>query len=476
MTNMMSFKSVFSPTPTHTVIGVVGLGYVGLPVACEFARAGFRVIGVDLKAERVAQINAGINPIEGNEPGLAELLAEVIGSGRLWATTDYADLHEAHIITVNVETPVDDKHMPQYHALRAASHSLSQVIQPETLIIIESTVAPGTTLQVVKPILEASGKWQVASGKWQESDVQSKIYLGMCPERVMPGLLLQNLRNLSRACGGCTPEVAQAMVALYRHIIPNADLDAIDILTAELVKTTENAYRDVQIAFANEVALICETVGGDVWKVRQLVNKSPGRNMLLAGAGVGGHCIPKDPWLLAAGLNLKLKMENEKLGGEESNSPFSILNSQFPMLIPAARAVNEFMPQHMFDMVAARLTLRGKAIAKARVLVLGYSYLENSDDTRDTPSEKLVAHLQASGATVVIHDPFVAQYRGDVYAAATGCDAAVLMVKHTAYLSLDFHKLKTVMTSPLLIDGRKAYDALALIAAGFDYSCVGVGN
>ncbi|MCW1968879.1 MAG: nucleotide sugar dehydrogenase, partial [Anaerolineae bacterium] len=300
------------PTPDNTVIGVVGLGYVGLPVACEFARVGFRVIGVDLKADRVAQINAGISPIEGNEPGLAELLAEVVASGKLHATTDYAKLSEAKIITVNVETPVDDNHVPQYHALRAATRSLSQVIQPETLIIIESTVAPGTTLNVVKPILEESGKWQVASGRWQVADTQAKIYLGMCPERVMPGLLLQNLRNLSRACGGCTPEIAQAMVALYRHIIPSADLDATDILTAELVKTTENAYRDVQIAFANEVALICEAVGGDVWKVRQLVNKSPGRNMLLAGAGVGGHCIPKDPWLLAAGVNLKLKMENEK--------------------------------------------------------------------------------------------------------------------------------------------------------------------
>ena len=422
-------------------IGVIGLGYVGLPVACLFAEAGFDVMGVDLKAERVAAINAGISPIEGREPGLAELLAAIVAGGRLRATTQYADLRACDVVIISVETPVDEQYVPRYVALQRALRDLGPVLQTGALVVVESTIAPGTMARVVNPLLEE------ASGKHVNVD----FYLGHCPERVMPGKLLANLRGVSRVCGGETPQTAQTMMALYRHVV-QADLDAADCVTAELVKTAENAYRDVNIAFANEVALICEAVRGDVWKVRELVNKSPGRNMLLPGAGVGGHCIPKDPWLLA----------------------YQAGQQGVPLrLIPAARAVNDGMPLHMIALLEDALREAGRLLAGARVLVLGYAYLEDSDDTRNSPSAALVAALRARGAEVIIHDPYVAEYQGDVYAMAAGCDAMVAMVKHSEYRTLDLDAFKDTLKTSILIDGRGMFAPAQARQAGLIYRCVG---
>jgi UDP-N-acetyl-D-mannosaminuronic acid dehydrogenase len=425
------------------ILGVVGLGMVGLPVACAFAQTGFRVIGVDLKAERVAIINAGRSPMTSLEPGLPELLAEVVQRGRFQATTEYAALRSADILTLNVETPVDANHQPDYRALRAACQSLGAVLRRGALVIVESTVAPGTTSQVVGPLLEE------ASGLHAHHD----FFLGACPERVMPGKLLANLRQVSRVCGGGTPDTAQTMCALYRTIV-EAELDASDPLTAELVKTTENAYRDVQIAFANEVAQICEASGADVWQVRDLVNKSPGRAMHLPGAGVGGHCIPKDPWLLANAAGDPARLQ----------------------VIPAARAVNDGMPAHVVSLLESGLAALGRELAGSRIAVLGYAYLEESDDDRNSPSAALVERLAKRGAEILIHDPFVPNYQGDVWQALAGSDAAVLMVAHRLYRTLDLGRLRRALRTPLLVDGRHNLDAAQARAAGLHYVCLGVGS
>jgi len=408
-------------------LGVIGLGYVGLPVACIFAEAGFDVVGVDIKADRVATTNAGHSPIEGQEPGLADLLARVVAAGTLRATIDYIALADRDIITINVETPVDEDHTPRYKALKSVLRHLGPVLKPGTLVIVESTLAPGTMSDLVKPMLEKTSGETVNQG----------FYLGHCPERVMPGKLLVNLRSVSRVCGGETPETARTMIALYRHVV-QADLDPADCVTAELVKTAENAYRDVNIAFANEVALICESVGGDVWQVRELVNKSPGRNMLYPGAGVGGHCIPKDPWLLI----------------------YQAVEKDVPIrLIPAARAVNDAMPLHAASLAERALTEAGKTIAGSRILVLGYAYLEESDDTRNSPSAVLVERLRELGAEVMIHDPYVLEYQGNVHEMAKGCDAVVVMVRHREYVGLNWAKLLAETTEGIVIDGRRAVQA-----------------
>lgn len=423
-------------------LAIIGMGYVGLPVACVFAKAGYDVLGVDVNTHKVAQINKGNLPIEGIEPGLGELLTEVRTSNHLEATTDYGRLKDRDIILICVETPVDDQHIPQYEALRNSLKQLGPNLKEGVLIIVESTIAPGTMEKLVKPELEESSGKRLDQG----------FYLGHCPERVMPGKLLQNLRSLSRVVGGTTEDTAKTMSLLYRQVIAG-DLDVADCVTAELVKTTENAYRDVQIAFANEIALISEVVGGNVWRVRELVNKSPGRQMLLPGAGVGGHCIPKDPWLLV-------------YGARESNIPLQ--------LITAAREINDYMPQHIVNMLAEKLGKKDKTLGEARILVMGYSYLEDSDDIRNSPSEKLIWKLRGMGSETVVHDPFIKEYQGELLQKAIGCDAAVLMVKHSEYRQLDLKKLGKVLKLGVFIDGRGLFGSRNVKAEGIDYFSIGV--
>ena len=421
---------------------VIGLGYVGLPVACLFADAGFPVVGLDVDQRKVDAINQGRCPIEGKEPGLQDLLTRVLEEGTFRATTDYAACQDAHIVLVAVETPVDpETKKPLYRAVRAVLTELGQHLQPGTMVIVESTLAPGTMTGLVQPILEN------ASGL----SVNEEILLVHCPERVMPGRLLRNLRTMHRVVGGSSPEAAELATAFYRHIV-EADLDPVDSLTAELVKTMENTYRDVQIAFANEMALLCEDLGADVWQVRELVNKSPGRHMLYPGAGVGGHCIPKDPWLLIANAG----------GGFE------------PRLVPTARAINDGMPHHMVELTVQALEEAGVAIDQAKVAVLGYAYLQNSDDTRNSPSAVLVKALRDLGAEVAIHDPYVQDYQGDLAERVRGTDALVVMVAHDDYRCLDLNGLRARVDHRMIIDGRHVLTAEQAQTAGWDY--VGVGT
>ncbi len=425
----------------EALLAVIGLGYVGFPVACQFAKAGFDVLGVDIHNDRIDLINQGWSPIDGNEPGLAELVNEVTAQGRLRATADYTELRDRDVILITVETPVDENNIPRYEALRSAVEGLGKVMKKGALVIVESTISPGTMEKLVLPTLEAS----------TGSTLNEGFFLGHCPERVMPGKLLANLRYVSRVIGGMTPETAQTMIALYRHVV-EADLDPSDCITAELVKTTENTYRDVQIAFANEVALICEAVGGDVWKVRELVNKTPHRQMHLPGAGVGGHCIPKDPWLLV----------------------HSVADKDVPLrLIPAAREINDSMPQHMYNLIKEALKSVGREISGARILILGYTYLADSDDTRNSPSAALDELLRKAGADVVIHDPYIEEYQGDIYKKAEGCRAVVIMVAHKEYMELDSKKLISVLSSLIIIDGRKTLDVIPFINAGYMIRTIG---
>ncbi|NTU78935.1 MAG: nucleotide sugar dehydrogenase [Chloroflexales bacterium] len=425
-------------------VGVVGLGYVGLAVACAFARAGFAVRGIERRAERVAMINSGSSPMQGDEPGLAELLLQVTSMGMLQASASAETLRDCDVILIAVETPVEPtSKAPTYEALTAAARAVGKELRPGALVIVESTVAPGTLERVVRPGLEE------ASGLRVDAD----FYLGHCPERVMPGRLLHNLTTMSRVCGGHTPDTAEVMAALYRTIV-SADLDTTDCITAELVKTTENAYRDVQIAFANEVALICEGLGADVWRVRELVNKSPSRTMHLPGAGVGGHCIPKDPWLLAyAARNTGIMAR----------------------LLPAARTVNDSMPGHMADLAVEALSEHGRPIQGATVAILGFAYLENSDDVRNTPTEPVIARLREMGAHVRVHDPFVDGLQGDIFATICDADAAIIMVGHDCYKELDLAALREVLRLPVLVDGRRVFEPAAARQAGLTFRGIGRG-
>jgi UDP-N-acetyl-D-mannosaminuronic acid dehydrogenase len=268
----------------------------------------------------------------------------------------------------------------------------------------------------------------------------------------MPGRLLANLAACSRVVGGWTPAAGEAAATLYR-ILVGGDIDVTDCLTADLVKTTENAYRDVQIAFANEVALLCENHGANVYAVRDLVNKSPRRDMHVPGAGVGGHCIPKDPWLLISGPC-----------------------GSTARLIPSARGINDSMPAHVGELAQAALARVGRPLAEARILVLGYAYLEDSDDARNSPTQDLLEWLRARDAYVDVHDPCVPGLDIDLTQASVGADCIILMVAHSAYRHLSLDALGRAMRTRILVDGRHFFDPEVAASAGFAYRCVGIGD
>ena len=406
-------------------VAVFGLGYVGLPLAVLLADSGCRVVGIDVDPDRVDAVNAGENPLDSDEPGLAAALDRVYRSGRLVASADPRDAAQSSIFTINVQTPVDANHQPDLEPLTAASQSIGSVMMRGSLVVVESTVSPGTTQAVVQPALER------ASGFVEGAD----FWIGACPERVMPGRLLANLTSVARVCGGSTPAVAQAMSVFYTLTL-GVETGMTDITTAELVKTTENAYRDVQIAFANEIALLCADLDIDVWEVREFVNKVPHRNMHRPGGGVGGHCIPKDPWLLAAAAPKPLH------------------------LIPAARHVNDSMPLAVAGLVkdAAR-TVEAKTGVTPKVAILGYSYLPETGDTRNSPTIDLLRALGPLGETAVVYDPHVEGLDGSPHAIVDHADIVVKMVDHRAFRSI------RVPPGAVFIDAQHLADARRVVGS-----------
>jgi UDP-N-acetyl-D-mannosaminuronic acid dehydrogenase len=426
-------------------IVVVGLGYVGIPVACTFSKKGFHVTGIDIDEAKIKMINDGICPIVGKEPGLKDLFAEAHSHG-LRATSDFSQCKEAEAILVSVDTPIDERtKIPGFTALRAALASIGENLSKGTLVSIESTIAPGTTSKIVKEILEDK------SGLTAGED----FHLAHCPERLKVGRLIHNLVKCNRVIGGVNPESADKARELYSHI-SEGDLFVTDALTAEVVKTTENAYRDVEIAFANELALICESLGIDVFETRGLVNSSPNRHMHEPGSGVGGHCLPKDSWLLLYGA-----------GMDPEGS-----------LIALARDINDRMPHHLIDLTEEAFQETGQDLHGSHVAVMGFAFIEDSDDARNTPTLPVIERLRERGTRVTVHDPYVKSFEGiditeDLDAALSEADAAIFVTKHEEYRNLTPDGLKSKMKGRIVVDGRNIYDASQLQAVGMVYKAIG---
>jgi UDP-N-acetyl-D-mannosaminuronic acid dehydrogenase len=439
-----------------TKVVVIGMGYVGIPAAALIADVdGYEVVGLQRRSKRsgwkIDVINSGKSPIEGIEPGLDELIAKVVKKGSFSVTDDIEVLRDADIILIDVQTPTDAQNMPRYDSLREVSVNIGKHIKKGALVIVESTVAPGTTENVVQRIIEKESG--LAGGK--------DFDLAFSYERVMPGKLLEFIVNMPRVVGGITPEGTDRAVELYSRIVKEK-IYTTDTLSAELSKTIENSYRDVNIAFANEMALVCESLGVNIYGIIEMINARHDRMMHTPGAGVGGHCLPKDPWLLRFGLYEYGTWKVE------------------PEFISLARRINNHMPVHMSELVENALYTKGVSIQDARVTVLGAAYLENADDTRNTPAATLVGALQAKGAEVNLHDPYVQSWEfgpheieKDIMKAAKGSDCLALVTKHQEYFSLDLDKVKAAMRTPVIVDGRNVFNMEEVIAKGFEYRCVG---
>ncbi len=422
---------------------VVGLGYVGIPLSALLASKGYDVIAVDVLDGKVDDVNAGRLPLKGHEPGLGKLLSKVVKSGSLRATTSYADLRDRTAIFICVDTPIDANNCPDNSRLEDALRGVGMNLRKGAMVVVESTLAPGTMLGTAAPTLARESGLELGKG----------FKLAHCPERVMPGRLLYNITHYDRVVGAHDKTTAKRAMAIYSKIT-RGKLHPTDLVTAEIVKTAENAYRDVQIAFANEVALISEKLGADAYEVRRLVNTCPFRDMHLPGAGVGGHCLPKDPWLLAQ-------------SGMAAN----------PKLIPTARAVNDSMPFHMLDLAHEAARAAGKAVEDSVVVVMGASFLQDSGDTRNSPSVP-VAESLAGSRELRVHDPFVQEIAGvtvahDVQSALAGADLAIFMVAHREYQQLTPGKIKKLMRTPVVVDGRNLFSAEKMHRAGVTYRGIG---
>jgi len=445
---------------------VIGMGYVGIPAAALFADVqGFKVVGVQRRSKRsgwkIDWLNEGRNPIGGDEPGLSELIERVVKKGTFKVVDDVAVCRDADVILIAVQTPTNADKVPEYESLKEVCENVGRLMRAGTLVVIESTVSPGATNNVVKPILE----------KFSGMKTGKDFFLAFCPERVMVGRLIKNLTQLPKIVGGIDEESTKRALELYGHIV-KAKLYPTDALTAELAKVVENTYRDVNIAFSNEVALICESLGVDAFEVRELVNTLPNdptnpasnpiRNMHYPGSGVGGHCLPKDPWLLKYSL--------------DTYGRFKF----FPKIIAASRELNEAMPLHTIDLVEEALAKHDKKLNGAKVAILGVAFLENSDDTRNTPSAVLYNELKKRGAKPMLHDPIVRDFdlpfTNDLDKALEGADAVVLSTKHKEYLKLDLKKMREKLATPVLIDGRNAFTWEAANKAGLTYRGVGKGR
>jgi UDP-N-acetyl-D-mannosaminuronic acid dehydrogenase len=413
-------------------ICVLGLGYVGLPTACLFAVHGHDVIGVDTDSRRVESLQQGVLPLD--EPGLQLLFQAASNTGRLTCRTEPA---AGDVFIVAVPTPVGWGNRPDLSFVQAAAESIRPHLRPGALVILESTCPPGTTATLLRGILEQD-----------DLKVGETLFLAHCPERVLPGRILTELVANDRVVGGLTPACTQKAADLYAPVVEGR-IHTTSATVAETVKVIENTYRDVNIALANELAVVCDHLGIPASEVITLANHHPRVHLHQPGPGVGGHCIAVDPWFLVA-------------AAPGATTP----------LIQAARARNDAMPAYVAEQIMAWIGMQQPTIA-----VLGVSYKGNVADTRESPALDVVADLLRADADVRVHDPLVEMVPGlpltDLETAVGGADAIVLLADHRGFRDLDPETLGQTMRHRRIYDARQSVDLAAWQRAGFDVRRLG---
>ena len=360
------------------VFGIVGLGYVGLPLAMELIHAGYKVLGFDISTRVVEGLNAGRSHIKDIS---SEAVAKAVKSGTFSATTDLSRLSEPDAISIAVPTPLSKTKDPDVSYVISATESIKKTLRRGQLVILESTTYPGTTRELMLPSLEATGL-----------KVGEDFFLAFSPERVDPGNPKYGTRNTPKVIGGITPNCLDVTVALYQpaieRLVPVSSTEA-----AELVKILENTFRSVNIGLVNEMAIVCDKLGVDVWEVIEAAATKPfGFMKFTPGPGVGGHCIPLDPHYLA----WKMRTLNYRT-----------------RFIELAGEINAGMPEYWVERIADQLNEQGKAVRGSKILVLGVAYKKDIDDVRESPALDVIRLLERRGAVVSYHDAHVAKLHED---------------------------------------------------------------
>ncbi|MGI6085715.1 MAG: nucleotide sugar dehydrogenase [Acetivibrionales bacterium] len=417
-------------------ICIIGLGYIGLPTAAMFATHGHRVLGVDVNKKVIDALNKGKIIIE--EPNLEDTVNAAVKSGFLSAALEP---EESDAFIICVPTPIKPDKTADLTYVESGIRKIIPYLKKGNIIILESTSPPGTTRDFIGSILREAG---FIPGE--------DVYLAYCPERVLPGRILTELEENSRVVGGINEESGRVVKELYKSFV-KGEIYISEATTAEMCKLMENTYRDVNIALANELAVLCEELGVNAWEVIKYANKHPRVNLHMPGPGVGGHCIAVDPWFIVEKQPEKAKMIN------------------------LARSTNDAMPEYVFQRIN---DLTKEVEGRIKMCILGVTYKPNVDDMRESPIIELIHLLKKQGnfELVVVdnHADFDGSKERDLYAAAQNAHLLVLAVNHNEFKELDFARLKNNMKCPVVFDMRNFWDADTVEKAGLEYHLLGWGR
>ena len=410
------------------VVGVVGLGYVGLPLAVEKAKAGFQTIGFDVQNEKVDMVNAGKNYIG---DVVDDDLSDLVKNGMLSATTDFSFIKDVDFVAICVPTPLDTHQQPDISYVKASSEAISKHLRKGTMVVLESSTYPGTTEELVRPILEEG------SGLICGTD----FYLGFSPERVDPGNAVYHTKNTPKVVGAIGKDATEVIAAMYRAVLDGDIHEVSSPAVAEMEKILENTYRNINIGLVNEICMLCEKMGISAWEVIDAAKTKPfGYQAFYPGPGLGGHCIPLDPYYLT--------WKAREYGFHTS-------------MIENSMIINDRMPEYCVERCYKVLNKQKKAMSEAKILVLGVAYKNDIDDYRESPALKVIELLKAEDADVDFYDPYIPTYRykGESYTGIKGIDPEVLqgydlVVITTAHKSYDLEMIQK--NSKAIFDTRNA--------------------
>lgn len=366
------------------IVGVVGLGYVGLPLAVEKAKAGFKTVGFDIQATKVDMVNSGHNYIGDVVDSDLEIL---VRRGMLSATTDYSFIKDVDFIAICVPTPLDKHQQPDISYVKTSTEKIAKYLTKETMVVLESTTYPGTTEELIKPILEDG------SGLKCGED----FYLGFSPERVDPGNLIYKTKNTPKVVGGIGKDATEVIAAMYRMVLESDVHEVSSPAIAEMEKILENTYRNINIGLINELTMLCNKMGISIWEVIEAAKTKPyGFQAFYPGPGLGGHCIPLDPYYLS--------WKAREYGFHTS-------------MIESSMMINDKMPDYTVERASKILNRFEKSLRGAKVLIVGVSYKQDIDDYRESPALRVIEILNWNGANVEYYDPWVEKYRykGETY-------------------------------------------------------------
>ncbi|WP_207589628.1 nucleotide sugar dehydrogenase [Halomontanus rarus] len=426
-------------TDQRPVICIVGQGYVGLPLAHEFDRAGYDVIGYDIDPEKIARLCSGTDPT-------GDLGDETIENSEITFTDDRNAISRASFVLVTVPTPIDDLKNPDLEYVRSAGETIGRSIQPGTIVVLESTVYPGATREVLAPAIEQTSDLQCGDG----------FFIGYSPERVVPGDDEHTVRNITKVVSAQNEEVLDEITALYESIVDIGVHRASEIEIAETTKCIENIQRDLNIALVNELAVACENIGVDTKEVLEAARTKWNFHDYRPGL-VGGHCIPVDPFYII--------YESER-------------NGFTPNLIRQARTVNEHVPVHIGELVIKSLNDCEKVPQRSSVLVLGLAYKPGVGDVRTSAVGGTIAHLEGFGVDVIGFDPHAetnvtqAEFEIDVQESLSfdDVDGIILATAHEEFRSIDYRKAAEAMADdPFIVDVDTELDPDEMVSLGFNY-------